>query len=51
MLERTTTRAGHDTLASAGFRDVSVLRGGMVRWNEAGLPVADRQAAVGGKEG
>ncbi len=38
-------------LDGAGFRDVSVLRGGMVRWNEAGLPVADRQAAVGGKEG
>jgi 3-mercaptopyruvate sulfurtransferase SseA len=29
-------------LDGAGFRDVSVLRGGMVRWNEAGLPVADR---------
>jgi uncharacterized membrane protein YdjX (TVP38/TMEM64 family)/rhodanese-related sulfurtransferase len=27
-------------LDAAGFRDVSVLRGGMVRWNEAGLPVA-----------
>lgn len=38
-------------LDAAGFRDVSVLRGGMVRWNEAGLPVADRQAAVGGKDG
>jgi rhodanese-related sulfurtransferase len=38
-------------LDAAGFRDVSVLRGGMVRWNEAGLPVADRQAAVGAKEG
>jgi uncharacterized membrane protein YdjX (TVP38/TMEM64 family)/rhodanese-related sulfurtransferase len=38
-------------LDEAGFRDVSVLRGGMVRWNEAGLPVADRQASVGGKEG
>lgn len=32
-------------LDAAGFRDVSVLRGGMVRWNEAGLSVADRQAA------
>jgi rhodanese-related sulfurtransferase/membrane protein DedA with SNARE-associated domain len=29
-------------LDAAGFRDVFVLRGGMVRWNEAGLPVADR---------
>jgi len=29
-------------LEEAGFRDVVVLRGGMVRWNEAGLPVADR---------
>jgi uncharacterized membrane protein YdjX (TVP38/TMEM64 family)/rhodanese-related sulfurtransferase len=38
-------------LDAAGFRDISVLRGGMVRWNEAGLPVADRQAAVGAKEG
>jgi rhodanese-related sulfurtransferase len=29
-------------LGSAGLRDVVVLRGGMVRWNEARLPVADR---------
>jgi uncharacterized membrane protein YdjX (TVP38/TMEM64 family)/rhodanese-related sulfurtransferase len=29
-------------LDAAGFGDVFVLRGGMVRWNEAGLPVADR---------
>jgi uncharacterized membrane protein YdjX (TVP38/TMEM64 family)/rhodanese-related sulfurtransferase len=29
-------------LDAAGFRDVFVLRGGMVRWNEAGLPVAHR---------
>jgi rhodanese-related sulfurtransferase len=29
-------------LGAAGFRDVFVLRGGMVGWNEAGLPVADR---------
>ena len=28
-------------LDAAGFRDVTVLRGGMARWNEAGLPVAD----------
>jgi uncharacterized membrane protein YdjX (TVP38/TMEM64 family)/rhodanese-related sulfurtransferase len=31
-----------DLLAEVGFGDVRVLRGGMVRWNEAGLPVADR---------
>lgn len=37
-------------LDAAGFRNVSVLRGGMVRWNEAELPVADRQAAVTGTE-
>jgi uncharacterized membrane protein YdjX (TVP38/TMEM64 family)/rhodanese-related sulfurtransferase len=29
-------------LDAAGFRDVRVLRGGMVRWNEAGLSVAGR---------
>jgi rhodanese-related sulfurtransferase len=29
-------------LGSAGFKDVAVLRGGMVWWNEARLPVADR---------
>jgi uncharacterized membrane protein YdjX (TVP38/TMEM64 family)/rhodanese-related sulfurtransferase len=29
-------------LDQAGFHDVLVLRGGMVRWNEAGLPVAVR---------
>jgi uncharacterized membrane protein YdjX (TVP38/TMEM64 family)/rhodanese-related sulfurtransferase len=29
-------------LGNAGFHNVAVLRGGMVRWNEAGLPVADR---------
>jgi rhodanese-related sulfurtransferase len=29
-------------LDAAGFQDVFVLRGGMVRWNEAGFPVADR---------
>jgi rhodanese-related sulfurtransferase len=29
-------------LDAAGFCDVRVLRGGMVRWNEAGLPVAGR---------
>ncbi len=31
-------------LRDAGFSDVRVLRGGMVRWSEAGLPVADRLA-------
>ncbi len=30
------------TLCTAGFSDVSVLRQGMERWNEAGLPVLDR---------
>jgi uncharacterized membrane protein YdjX (TVP38/TMEM64 family)/rhodanese-related sulfurtransferase len=34
-------------LEEAGFRDVVVLRGGMVRWNEAGLPVADRISSNG----
>jgi uncharacterized membrane protein YdjX (TVP38/TMEM64 family)/rhodanese-related sulfurtransferase len=29
-------------LEEAGFHHVAVLRGGMVRWNEAGLPVAER---------
>lgn len=31
-------------LDAAGFRDVVVLRGGMVRWNEAGLPIASRSS-------
>jgi rhodanese-related sulfurtransferase len=26
-------------LSEAGFGDVLVLRGGMVRWDEAGLPI------------
>jgi uncharacterized membrane protein YdjX (TVP38/TMEM64 family)/rhodanese-related sulfurtransferase len=30
-------------LADAGLGDVRVLHGGMVRWTEAGLPVADRR--------
>ena len=34
-------------LDEAGFRDVAVLRGGMVRWNEARLPVADRLSPTG----
>jgi uncharacterized membrane protein YdjX (TVP38/TMEM64 family)/rhodanese-related sulfurtransferase len=34
-------------LDAAGFRDVLVLRGGMVRWNGAGLPVADRLSQHG----
>jgi uncharacterized membrane protein YdjX (TVP38/TMEM64 family)/rhodanese-related sulfurtransferase len=29
-------------LREAGFRDVQVLRGGMERWNQRGLPVDDR---------
>ena len=29
-------------LSEAGFQEVLVLRGGMVRWNEAGLPVTNR---------
>ena len=33
-------------LGDAGFREVAVLRGGMVRWTEAGLPVADRRGPV-----
>jgi rhodanese-related sulfurtransferase len=31
-------------LRDAGFGDVRVLRGGMERWNQAGLPVAGRAA-------
>ena len=31
-----------DLLAEAGFGNVRVLHGGMVRWNEAGLAVEDR---------
>lgn len=31
--------AAADVLASAGFRDVSVLRGGMEQWNRDGRPV------------
>ena len=29
-------------LDAAGFRDVLVLRGGMMRWNAAGMPIANR---------
>src|SRR5581483_8511562 len=29
-------------LDAAGFRDVRVLRGGMIKWNEKGLPVSGR---------
>jgi uncharacterized membrane protein YdjX (TVP38/TMEM64 family)/rhodanese-related sulfurtransferase len=32
-------------LGNAGFRDVLVLRGGMVNWNEVGLPVVGRSRA------
>ena len=38
--KRSASAAG--VLDAAGFQDVFVLRGGMVRWNEAGFPVADR---------
>jgi uncharacterized membrane protein YdjX (TVP38/TMEM64 family)/rhodanese-related sulfurtransferase len=34
-------------LDAAGFRDVAVLRGGMVRWNEAGLPIANGVSPTG----
>jgi rhodanese-related sulfurtransferase len=34
--------AAASALCAAGFSDVSVLRQGMERWNEAGLPVMDR---------
>jgi uncharacterized membrane protein YdjX (TVP38/TMEM64 family)/rhodanese-related sulfurtransferase len=34
-------------LEAAGFRDVVVLRGGMARWNEAALPVANQISANG----
>jgi rhodanese-related sulfurtransferase len=33
-------------LRAAGFTQVSVLRRGMERWNDAGLPVADRSVEV-----
>jgi hypothetical protein len=36
-------------LGDAGFRDVLVLRGGMVKWNEVGLPIADRSLHVHGQ--
>jgi len=38
--KRSTSAAA--VLGAAGFRDVFVLRGGMVRWNEVGFPVAER---------
>ena len=34
--------AAAQTLHAAGFSQVLVLRQGMQRWNEAGLPVTDR---------
>lgn len=38
-------------LEAAGFADVRVVRGGMVKWNELGLPVDDRAPqARGGRE-
>src|SRR5262249_15293287 len=41
---RTDKRSAHASalLRDAGFRDVHVLRGGMERWNEKGLPVERR---------
>jgi uncharacterized membrane protein YdjX (TVP38/TMEM64 family)/rhodanese-related sulfurtransferase len=39
--------AASTQLDAAGFREVLVLRGGMVRWNEAGLPVAGRLSPTG----
>jgi uncharacterized membrane protein YdjX (TVP38/TMEM64 family)/rhodanese-related sulfurtransferase len=41
MTDRRSARAAA-VLDAAGFRDVRVLRGGMVRWNDARLPVAGR---------
>ena len=41
MTDRRSARAA-PMLDAAGLRDVRVLRGGMVRWNELGLPVAGR---------
>ncbi|MGD8312805.1 MAG: rhodanese-like domain-containing protein, partial [Gammaproteobacteria bacterium] len=35
-------------LTEEGFADVYVVRGGMTRWNEAGLPVIRRQAQAAG---
>ncbi len=35
-------------LRAAGFSDVRVVRGGMVKWNEVGLPVDGRQVEEGG---
>lgn len=32
-------------LRDAGFGDVQVLRGGMERWNQNGLPVEDRETS------
>ena len=45
---RTDKRSGHAAalLRDSGFRDVHVLRGGMERWNEKGLPV-ERQTVLG----
>lgn len=35
-------------LRAAGFSDVRVVRGGMVKWNEVGLPVDGRHVEAGG---
>jgi uncharacterized membrane protein YdjX (TVP38/TMEM64 family) len=34
-------------LGAAGFADVSVLRGGMERWNQCGLPVVEGRSLAG----
>jgi uncharacterized membrane protein YdjX (TVP38/TMEM64 family)/rhodanese-related sulfurtransferase len=38
-------------LCAAGFRDASVLRGGMERWNQVGLPVEGRVTSRQPQEG
>jgi len=45
---RTDKRSAHASalLRDSGFRDVHVLRGGMERWNEKGLPV-ERRTGLG----
>jgi rhodanese-related sulfurtransferase len=40
--------AAAQTLRAAGFTQVSVLRRGMERWNEAGLPVEARAVGAAG---
>ena len=40
--------AAAETLSAVGFKQVSVLRQGMKRWNEAGFPVARSAVHAGG---